>query len=87
MPTYIVKLESKSQSYYMEWSTIVDAPTSYGMNLEEFKKFYQDSYGSHGMTNLDARLARVEAKGCSSLVHDNVDQLISCNRAGENERH
>lgn len=78
MPTYIIKIEN----YYLEWSTIVDAPISYGASLEEFRQYYQGKYGSEGM--LDERLKRVEKSGCSAYHYD-LDTLISCNRAGKDE--
>lgn len=80
MPRYIVKLED----YYLEWSTIVDAPVTYGMPLEEFKEYYQEEYGLDGMRYLAERLKRVEAKGISSRIHSSVENLLTVNRAGEN---
>ncbi len=81
MPRYIVKL----QDYYLEWSTVVDAPVTYGMTLEEFKEYYQQEYGADGMRNLLDRLLRVEAKGTSSQLDDSVESVVSCNRAGKDE--
>lgn len=85
MPRYIVKLSEGEQSWYMEWSTVVDAPITYGMSLDQFKKFYQEQYGRRGMGELDERLERVEAKGTSSHGHTSAEDTIDWNRAGENE--
>ncbi len=82
MPRYILKLRDR----YLEWSTIVDAPVTDGMTLDEFRDYYRSEYGEHGMTGLDARLERVEKNGTSAMVpHHNIDYLISTNRAGPNE--
>jgi len=87
MPSYLCKLEHKGQAYYLEWSTIVDAPTTYGMSLEKLRKFVEEERGRYGIEELEKRLKRVEQKGTSA--HDNyitVDFLIAGNRAGEGNR-
>ena len=85
MPRYIVKLNDPqdNKDYYLEWSTVVDAPITYGLSLAEFHGYYQEEYGRMGMQDLSQRMERVEQKGCSSLLHDNADDLISGNHAGE----
>lgn len=86
MPRYIVKLTDPATSidYYMEWSTIVDAPVTYGMSLEEFKTYYKEEYGNQGMEGLDKRLERVEANGTSAQI-DSYESFFNFNHAGENE--
>lgn len=85
MPKYIINLrdERESQDNYMEWSTVVDAPTTYGMTLDEFKEHYKEEYGNKGMEELDERLKRVAEKGTSARDYASADELIECNRAGE----
>lgn len=85
MSRLIIKLQQDNQSWYLEWSSIVDAPTTYGMSLDEFKKFYREEYGHQGLEELEERLKRVEQKGISSMIHDSVDDLITNNRAGKKE--
>jgi hypothetical protein len=82
MPRYIIKLADK----YLEWSTIVDAPVTNGMSLEEFKEYYKSEYGVQGLNGLEERLKRVEEKGTSSIYEGSVDEVISGNRAGDNEK-
>lgn len=79
MPNYIIKLDD----YYLEWSTIVDAPISWGMKLEEFKKYYKEFYVLSD-SNLEDRLKRVEEKGTSAFL-GKLDDVIKNNRAGKNE--
>jgi hypothetical protein len=56
--------------------------------LDEFKKYYQERYGTEGMRELDARLQRVEKNGISGVApFDDLMAEMSCNRAGENETH
>lgn len=81
MPRIIIKLENK----YLEWSTVVDAPVTYGMSLKEFKEYYKEEYGSNGMEDLPRRLQRVNKTGSSSMT-ESLGNLIAVNRAGENER-
>jgi len=79
---YIIKLKD----YYLEWSTIVDAPLTYGMALDEFKGYYKDEYGNDGLRDLPNRLARVEAKGTSAHDEESAESTIWLNRAGPKER-
>jgi hypothetical protein len=84
MPSYIVKLEHEGTPFYLEWSTIVDAPVSCGMTLEELQEYIRNRYGDEGLRQLPDRLARVEATGCSAM-NDDLAGLLACNRAGDGE--
>ena len=84
MPTYICKFQDGDNCYYLEWSTIVDAPVTSGMSLEEFQNYYKENYGTKGLEDLPFRLHRVEERGTSN-PYESLDSLISFNRAGENE--
>lgn len=86
MPRYIVKLSDKNNDYYLEWSSVVDAPVTYGMSLTEFKKYYNKEYGRNGMKNLGERLQRVKSNGTSCELGDNINDFISTNRAGDREK-
>ena len=81
MPHYIVKIDK----WYFDWSTVVDAPVTYGMTLEGLKEWYRFEFGEQGMKDLPERLERVEKHGTSAIPSQTVDQLITFNRAGDNE--
>jgi hypothetical protein len=87
MPRYLVKMERDGLTRYMEWSTIVDAPITYLLTLEEFTDYYREEYGRRAMEmEFEDRMKRVEATGISA--HDGVrerDSLWKYNRAGEGE--
>lgn len=85
MANYIVKIPHNGKDYYLIWDTNVDAPAIYGCSLRALKDYYQQEYGEKGLHDLSERLIRVEEKGVSSHIHDSFDELIICNRAGENE--
>ena len=72
----------KLGDYYLEYSSIVDAPIMFGLTLEEFKDYYRTKYGTSGMDGLGARLERADLYGTSYLEKQNVGDAISCNRAG-----
>lgn len=89
MQHLVIKLYDKKFNidYYMEWSTILDAPYTFGCTLQEFKKYYKKQYGIAGLREFDRAFPRIEATGCSSMTGiDTVNSLILCNRAGKNER-
>lgn len=85
MPNYIVKLTQGDKSWYLEWSTIVDAPITYGMTLEEFRQWYREEYGRDGISKLEERLERVERTGTSSFQRFELEHLLEMNRAGVKE--
>jgi hypothetical protein len=80
MPRYIVKL----RNLYLEWSTIVDAPISYGWDREGFTSYYRRMYGEVGLQDLAKRLERVDQYGTS--LSTSASELIAGNRAGPNGR-
>ncbi len=83
MPRYIIKLSEDDHDYYLMWSTVVDAPVTYGMASEDFKIYYKSEYGVSG--KFKERMERVKEKGTSAYLYADVDELIEFNRAGENE--
>lgn len=85
MPRMIIKLSEGKRDWYLEYSTVVDAPINYGMSLEEFKEYYQEEYGKSSMGELEKRLMRVEEKGSSSMIHKGLNDTIDYNRAGKGE--
>ena len=85
MATFIVKMDGSHGPFYLEWSSVVDAPVTYGMTLDEFKDYYRHEYGERGMEKLPERLARVEAIGTSAIGYNTLDDLIGFNRAGKGE--
>lgn len=79
----IVKIKDK----YLEWSTIVDAPVTYGMTTPELKAYIRFQYGAEGLEELPPRLARADQHGTSALPPSSFAGLIESNRAGDNETH
>lgn len=80
----IIKIKDK----YFEWSTIVDAPVTYGMSKSQLESYIKEQYGLNGTSNLEERLQRVEDKGHSFLGNYGeltLEDIIACNRAGEKE--
>lgn len=83
MANYIVKIPHNGKDYYLLWCTITDSPATHGASLNALKKYYEREYGERGLLDLSERLERVEKKGVSSHIHDNFEELIECNRAGD----
>ena len=87
MALYIMKLTDPkdNKEYYLEWSSVVDAPVTYGADINTFKQYYERQYGKAGMQKLKERLRRVEKQGTSCAFGSTLDEMIACNRAGTNE--
>jgi hypothetical protein len=83
MGVFILKLDTPSGPRYLDYSTVIDAPITYGVTLRKFKTYYRKEHGLAGMKELETRLARVEEKGTSSLIHDSIADVIEHNRAGK----
>lgn len=73
----------KIKDMYLEWSSIVDAPTTYGMTLDELTEHIRYQQGVAGLYELPYRLERVEKTG-SSEIGGSIDD-VKYNRAGPNE--
>lgn len=81
MPRTIIKIKDK----YFEWSSIIDAPVTYGMTEEELRQYTEKEYGRKGVEALPERLARVEKVGTSELTANCLQDTIGYNRAGPKE--
>lgn len=75
----------KVKDVYCEWSSIVDAPVTSGMSLDELTDYVRWRYGEEGVQELPQRLARVEQNGTSSLEGTTLAELTGFNRAGPHE--
>lgn len=83
----IVKLtDDEKNDWFLEWSTVVDAPVTYGMTLKDFTEHYIEEFGETGERELAPRLERVARNGHSFLGdhHGDVINVIGGNRAGQN---
>lgn len=76
----LIKLTHDKKDYYLEWSSIVDAPITWGMSLEELKKYIKDKYGNEGLRELSYRLERLDLEN-----NHRIEGIISYNRSGKNE--
>jgi len=78
MGRFIIKIKDR----YFEWSTVVDAPITNGMTLDELHAHIKEEYGKQGLESLPERLKRVEACGTASYLDKTVTDTIRGNRAG-----
>lgn len=86
MPKFIVKLEHGNTTWYLEWSTVSDAPRTYGMPLAEFREYMRDEYGRSGCRDLDARIERADVNGTSMMHYScTAKDAFTSNRTGPDE--
>jgi hypothetical protein len=79
----IVKFEGS----YLVWSTVTDAPVTFGMTRDELIDWYRYEFGRAGVRELTPRLARVDEKGTSAIDEPDADATVWLNRAGPRETH
>lgn len=84
MGRFLIRLDGDEGPRYLEWSTIVDAPVTFGMTREELATHYRDEYGRAGSRDFEERMRRVDEKGTSAYDYTVADH-ISGNRAGPDE--
>ena|SRR3990167_4646337 len=82
MPRHIVLLNIEGTQYFLDWSTVVDAPVFGCKGKSDFISYYRNEYG---LQKLPERMKRVLEKGTSSMLDDSADDVIFPNKAGHNE--
>lgn len=73
-------LYHKKKDLYMIWSTVVDAPISWPMTLDELKAEWSSEIS-------EQRLQRAQERGTSSMLDGSMEATMEYNRAGPNETH
>lgn len=81
---FIVKLDGDK---YIEWSRVVDAPMSYIMSRKEMYNHLieQREKTLASKESSEERLVRADKYGTSLIGKTSVEEIISFNRAGDNE--
>lgn len=82
MARYIIKITDPvdNKPYYLEWSTVVDAPVSNGMTREKMKEYLDDisaDFFYTGLLSAEERLKRTDQKGCSSMDRATIDNVLT----------
>ena len=54
------------------------------LTLSELEEVIEIQYGKEGLRELPERLERAHKTGCSSLVSDDLEEMIEFNNAGPN---
>ena len=52
----IVRQIVEGKEMYLVWSSIVDAPITYGCTMKQLKKFWKEEYGRTGLQELEQRM-------------------------------
>jgi len=80
MARTIVKL----RDYYFEYSSVVDAPVTWGMKKKDFEAYYREEYGRSSLEDFQDRMKRVDKNGTSSVSGSSVEEVLDGNCAGPN---
>lgn len=81
MSQYIVKLKDN----YLEWSTVSESPTTRGMTREQMRQYLLEKGQREVEAEIEERLMRADAHGSSSIPPQTAEDIVTVNRAGENE--
>jgi hypothetical protein len=80
----LVRFERDGREWFVEWSTVVDAPITYGLTEAELRDYIREEYGRQGSADLDERIVRCRGTG-TSFRGETGPTVILGNRAGHNE--
>jgi hypothetical protein len=85
MPRFTIKIKDR----YFHWSTIVDAPITDGMLVDEFRKWYIFEYGNSGYNPelFDKMIIMLErfpaVNGNGRAIAETLEEAIAGNCAGK----
>ena len=70
------------QGHWFAYSSIVDAPITYGLTADELREWWRDEYGRRDMAHLETRMERALEYGTDHIRREDLADLIRMNRAG-----
>ena len=72
---------------YNIFSTITNSPVfEKALTEKNLKEWHKQQYGESSMLEFNKRVQRCKQNGTSSMIYKDLKSVISCNRAGINER-
>lgn len=77
----IVMHEVEGKEVFIIWSSIVDAPITYGSTMKQIKNLWKQEFGRSGLENLESAL-----KAGTKRIFT-IQEASTVNRAGLNETH
>jgi hypothetical protein len=77
----VIKLRDR----YLVWSTIVDAPTTFGMTLDELYEYARIEEGASGVRRLTANMERIERTGTTFRTGASLQFALAGNHAGPDD--
>lgn len=80
MPTYLCHADGK----WFAWSTIVDAPTTYGGTIEDLAEYIAWKFPDMRLSSFVERTATARERG-TDAPNQTLAELVSWNRAGHGE--
>ena len=76
------RITVKMGEFYIEYSTIQDAPVEYGLKLEDYRKWYAEEYGRSGSSNFCIDVMRAD-RGGELLARDVIRNNCSGDKGGK----
>lgn len=71
------------KEYWLVWSTVVDAPITYGLSLDELREYWREEYGRSGMDGLERSIELANETGFSSRIRKSLEDVICANHAAD----
>ncbi len=83
MPRIVCKFATPEGERYLIWSTVVDAPITFGLPLDEFEDYIRETQDQEDARYFrDVLLPRLEHNTTTSQMEPTVEELVTFNRAG-----
>lgn len=75
---------ASGEDRYLVWSSIVDAPITFGGTLKQLRDFWRKDYGERGLEDLEVTIA-LGVQTWPERGMRSVADMAGCNRAGLDE--
>ena len=86
MGTALLRLMDGETEWWLEWSTVVDAPVTYGMTEAQLGEHIMTTQGSDGLGRLSRRMEVARSRGgLASTSFLDYERDVDHNRAGAKE--
>lgn len=86
MARFPIRLDHEGDKWYLIWSTIVDAPVTYGLTWHELVRYVRRAQGTEGVSELFNHKGGLDELGVPHDGYGTLKTILASNRAGPYEK-